>query len=609
MKREIKLLFLLLFISALIPYLLQASNTGQPSRAIHIVFDDSASMIRSGSPVVYNDRWGQAKYAMEVFAAMLEENDIMRVYYMSDYLPGLVPGGNLNAPPKLTIRGSEPATARVARIHNTVTHASWTPFDPVIRAFNDLKTADADEKWLVVLTDGAFNYLRGVRNDLFYREVNSRLLEFANTSADNLKIYLLAMGDDEDLERFVSTVTHNPRIGYYFAHARDTKEILRRITDICNTIFRRNVLRFRREDRQEFNFDIHMNELLVFAQGPEVRINSINAVRGDGSFNPVGIVNVRFSERPAINPAFVNNPNVVVSRELRGAVATFKDIPVGRYTLDVTGAEIIEIYYKPEAQLAIKLFRGGREVRGNELSPGRYQVRFGIVNDRGRFFESELLQEVTYEASVRNGENEFRITNGERVRLQPGELSIEVNAQFLNISISDSMNDRRVMTFLESLIRWLNKYWWLLVIIGLILLYWIMWGRKKRFHKSMSKTPKITKRKGSTRTEDFGTFRKIGSSRWLPFFPERGIIIVTVGKDTPELHVEATGKGGMKLLNASDFIIQNLQGITSFTINNTRITNDNAENFQMSNVDTIRTVYTQQNVQVSEECTLTNNNN
>jgi hypothetical protein len=171
------------------------------------------------------------------------------------------------------------------------------------------------------------------------------------------------------------------------------------------------------------------------------------------------------------------------------------------------------------------------------------------------------------------------------------------------------MNDRRVMTFLESLIRWLKKYWWFLTIIGLILLYWIMWGRKKRFHKSMSKTPKIVKRRGPTRTEDFGTFRKIGSRRWLPFVPERGFIIVTVGKDTPELHVEATGKGGMKLLNASDFIIQNLQGITSFTINNTRITNDNAENFQMSNVDTVRTVYTQQNVQVSEECTLTNNNN
>jgi len=42
----------------------QACDTNQRSKAIHFVYDDSGSMIRSNN--VYLDRWGQAKYAMEV---------------------------------------------------------------------------------------------------------------------------------------------------------------------------------------------------------------------------------------------------------------------------------------------------------------------------------------------------------------------------------------------------------------------------------------------------------------------------------------------------------------------------------------------------------------
>ena len=132
MKKTFTIFLSLMLISVIfIPSKAHTQTINLPSRAIHVVFDDSGSMVRtrpnSQSPWTYLDRWGQAKYAMEVFAAMLEERDTMRVYYMSDFDFRVV-GGNRNAPHKIEIIGSEPAAERVSRIHEMVTPAANTPF-------------------------------------------------------------------------------------------------------------------------------------------------------------------------------------------------------------------------------------------------------------------------------------------------------------------------------------------------------------------------------------------------------------------------------------------------------------------------------------------------
>ena len=575
----------------------------QTSRHIHLVYDDSASMIRwsatNTAPWTWLDRWGQAKYAMEVFAAMLEENDLMRVYYMSDHLPFVSTGfANTNAPPRITIRGSEPPNVRIQRIRSTVTWASYTPFDPVVRAFNDLTASNADERWLVVLTDGAFNYLAGVRNDQLYREVNSRLTDFARNSDENFNIFLLAMGDDEDLERLASTITPNPRIGYHFVHARNSADILRRITEINNQIFRRNILRLRNEDKLEFNFDIPMNELFVFAQGPQVRISSINSVRGNDVFYPEESVNVRFSEVPTTNPRW-NDPNLVkVSTELQGIVATFRNIPVGRYRLEATGAQTVEIYYKPDVRLGIKLFRRGREVRNSEFIQGRYRVRFGIIDERGRFRESELLDVITYNATVRNADNEFDITDGDIVTLKPGDLVIDAHAQFLNISISETMDGLRVYSTFEGFKRWLAKYWWLLVIIGFLILIFLLWGLKKKLPR-IPKAPIITVTKGGNTEIEQGQYRIIKKTRWQPLRPQEALIKVSTEADVPKLHVRAIGGNQMKLLNADRFTPERLHDY-GFNIGGREITN----NFVFNNTTQIVTTYKIMNQRVTEECSL-----
>ena len=77
------------------------ANAAQEStgKTIYVVYDDSGSMCMNGLP-----RWSQAKYAMEVFAAMLGENDTMSIYELSG-------GGSV----ALTISGKD--QSRVEMVH------------------------------------------------------------------------------------------------------------------------------------------------------------------------------------------------------------------------------------------------------------------------------------------------------------------------------------------------------------------------------------------------------------------------------------------------------------------------------------------------------------
>lgn len=217
-----------LAVAGFMPLYSQTSTTNLRSKAIHVVYDDSGSMIRSNTG--YNDKWDKAKYAMEVFAAMLHERDTMRVYYMSDF--DETTNGNRNANPKIEISGAEAVGERVAKIHNTVTRASNTPFDPVVKAYNNLKDENVDEKWLIILTDGDFNILEGRDNNNI--DVDGRLTKYASES--DVNIILLAIGDDADLQRLISRLNSNHSIGYYVDHARNSNDILGKITGICNRI-------------------------------------------------------------------------------------------------------------------------------------------------------------------------------------------------------------------------------------------------------------------------------------------------------------------------------------------------------------------------------------
>ena len=126
----------------------EADNT--PSRVLNVVYDDSGSMLINGDTWV--DTWCQAKYAMEVFAALLEEKDTLNIFPMSTNSSS---GRN---PDMITVSGKDPVSQRVSRIHDMQTEqALGTPYNAVSQAVEHLKRQNADQKWLIVLTDGQFD--------------------------------------------------------------------------------------------------------------------------------------------------------------------------------------------------------------------------------------------------------------------------------------------------------------------------------------------------------------------------------------------------------------------------------------------------------------------
>ena len=680
MKKTFTLfLCLLMFVSVVFISIekTQAYTTNQRSKAIHVVYDDSVSMFynESTSDPEYYDRWGQVKYAMEVFAAMLEENDIMNIYFMSDFI------NNPNESARITISGSENAEQRVRRIHDYIPSSSGTPFDPVIKAYEDLKNLNVDEKWLVILTDGEFNRLNGERIESTEIDVDGYFLRFVNES--DVNITLLAMGED------AAEIKENLSRNIYFEHAKNSNGILEKITTICNRIFNRNRLSFTNEAKHEFSFDIPMLELLVFAQGANVQINGIN---GDDTYNSSETVNVRYSEVASTDSRYnASNPNIIVSRNLTGIVATFRDIPKDSYSLDISGAQTIEIYYKPVVNVDIKLFQNGEEVLTQNIIEGEYQIRYGIVNEDGDFFESSLLGKVEYEATFQNDGQTAPLKSGDTVNLKRGELVVDVSASFLEINTANNTVKHRVLSestplnvdiiapngnftvsnldesgafivtikregnllteaqwqsmplpvittnakvditevkrginistfefhikqrngdkyatstgnitlnaiaelvydeqlcigegsttvnikndisFWERVCNWIKKLWYifipLLFLLLALLLWWLLWGRKKRFPKYMKTTnkPIILVEKDSNTVQRYGSFKINSTSKWMPFCPETGVLRVAAeGKALPSLSVKAVGNERMEITNISDFSIDRLGGVDFF---------------------------------------------
>ena len=394
-----------------------ANASSEPSRMINVVYDDSGSMYRSDHLV---DTWCQAKYSMEVFAAMLGENDILNVYYMSDYRTGT------GHAPRIVLHGKDGAATNVSKLHAEKTRAGNTPFNSVKRAYSDLSKATADEKWLVILTDGAFE-----DGALSKDKIDS----FLAAKKSDISVMFLAMGPD------AAGITARENQNIFYVEAKTSNQILNQITGICTRIFNSNKLDVNTSTKK-FSFDVPMGELTVFAQGANVQINGIKKADGTLVKSSRTPVEVKYSECDATN--YSNEP----ARDLVGSIATFvDDFSAGDYTVDVSGAETIEIYYKPNVEVAVYLTNSqGNEVTDMaNLEAGEYTISFGFVKTgtKEKVAQSKLLGDVTYEAFVTNNgtKHDKMYSNGDKIKLEEGTLSIDALARYLDYhSVSTHLN-------------------------------------------------------------------------------------------------------------------------------------------------------------------------
>lgn len=359
-----------------LPYCAAAANA-QEARAIAIVFDNSGSMYSDGEKA-----WCRATYAMEVFASMLNDGDVLYIYPMN---PFTVDGKVYTMESPLQI--SEPSQSRKIRDIYTES-AKGTPIESIDAAAAGLQSAPGDHKYLIVLTDGASFYQNG--SELSKSRTRSALTEcFDRYAGNGMDVLYLGIGSD------VAMPDNAESDHFIKAQAADSKDVLSTLTQMCNLIFGRDSLPATHIDGNTIDFDISLKKLIVFVQGENVADLSVSGAAG-----PVGdgisTAEVKYASSGCGN--YTSAPDT----SLQGMMVTYADCAPGTYTIHYTGTSSnVEVYYEPDADLAVKFTApDGSEATPEALYDGDYTVSFGMKDARtGELISSDLLGNVSYTGS------------------------------------------------------------------------------------------------------------------------------------------------------------------------------------------------------------------
>lgn len=399
LRRIVTSLLLVVLLISILPVQSFAANQTSTGKIINVVYDDSRSMYLNNET-----RWCQAKYAMEVFCAMMGEEDTMNIFSM-------------NRSEVLTVKGDD--LDRVAKVHAMTSTYSGTPFSTVTKAGNALRNEDVSyERWLVILTDGSFD-------NTTQATVQSTLNGY-NTSG--IKTVYLAIGDS------AVELRGDPSTGAYAEKAATTSEILTKVTSIANQIFEHQVLggSFVANSGGEtlLNIDIPTDQIIIFAQGEDASVGALT-LNGQ-TIAPTSSHSVKHSGD--VMP--LNNEEIRVDTSLYGVVVTFNagDTPFesGQFAVSVSNAKTVEYYYRPGVTVNCELILNGNEVQTNDkLYAGDYEVALNFINPfTGKVIESELLSSAKFTLSVMNNDSEQVVTNQTgSITLVEGSVSIDAIAE------------------------------------------------------------------------------------------------------------------------------------------------------------------------------------
>ena len=400
MKRFFKLsllaivLAISLVVGSISPIPAKAAEKAKTKRAIAIVFDNSGSMYDG------QNAWCRAIYAMEVFAAMMNEGDTLQIYPMWPVTAGGVEYSKDKNP--LTISSK----ADVEKIRDIYTvkfdstgaeQGTGTPIDTIQYAGEGIAKVSADERWLVVLTDGT--YFHGTEAEDFKNlgaDSKRRLEEELSVFIPSMNVLFLGIATTGAPQ--VPTEISDPNHIYSSDVAQQSAEVLQKLTGMCNTIFGRDTLRV---NGSNVSFDVSMSKLIVFVQGQnisnvELKDASGNTIKMDGSaYSP------RYSERGREKGGFK------IDTELSGTIATYGAMDAGSYSISYSGnASSVEVYYEPDVDLAARVVdANGDVVDPDNMTPGEYYIEYGMVDRNGNWTNSSLLGKTDYSIKyAKNGQ-------------------------------------------------------------------------------------------------------------------------------------------------------------------------------------------------------------
>ena len=434
---------------------------------IAMVFDNSLSMwlddINTAGKYEYIPRWSRAKFAMEIFASMLnlEGGDTLTIFPMwkvvfdgsrpevpaDDLVKGNAKEGSAEyfeyykkyqAGPndRIDIKSQKD----IDSISNMFTPvAAGTPFDPVDNALTYLKGLNENNgkrvKWLIILTDGEFGFYSNHDFDANTFSIDN---EIRRIGADDVKIQYLSIDMKNNGQKPVGGQD-------FYVDNADGNGIQDKLIEICNRIFDRNPLPDDYINGKTITLDLAMRKVIVFVQGEGVHIKGMVDQNGKSVTMLPGSGQRRYSDfsLDTGNAGKIDKGRIATDTTLFGQVATFDACVSGTYTLDIDGSvssDKIQVFYEPNVRVQTHLInkKTNEEIfdtENKDVPPGEYEVRCAIVDrtDPSKdVSESPLLgKDQIYTITVNNGDQTYEIQNGDTINLGEGESRINVEVTYL----------------------------------------------------------------------------------------------------------------------------------------------------------------------------------
>lgn len=435
------------------------------TRAIHIVYDDSGSMIDR------NASWSQAKYALEVFAAMMGENDEITIYPMSafSYKDGSGDKSD-NWGTTITLTGSMSLEDRIKTVRNmNGDNGEYrnTPIQTVQKAGTDLRNSDKDEKWLLILTDGAFDNghsdadpsgTSAKRMDTGNKNAVSHAREYVKETVlgfsglDNIRVFFVGFkGDDLDPLSRAGLSDTAPTDSFYKESA-DKKAILKTITKAARTIYNLTSIPVNGRGNIVLNPDIPVSKFVVFAQGKNVSVGDIQ-YQDNALAAQIDQTEVEVSPATDKHPVTETRHNSDYADNLKGRIITYSpediDAPfaAGNYSFSCE-ADTVEVYFEPGVDIQVLLTNNISGERFNlsegidYLEEGTYQIGIQMVNPlTGEILEisdSNLLEGCQLGALITAEDETAYYPDGANVTVQHGDIVIQGRAVFRDDSEKNS---------------------------------------------------------------------------------------------------------------------------------------------------------------------------
>lgn len=409
-----------------------AETTKTKTREINIVYDDSGSMAaryQNENPVAAETKWSQAKYAMKVFVAMIGETDTINIYPMS---------GNNNGSQSgiLTVNGSMSPDERISQVNKINTSSTGgTPFGTVQAAGNDLRKSSANERWLIVLTDGEFDEFNEDR------ETQEAMKEYADDSSMN--VVYIGIGDS------ITDMSGLDNSTFFSYNGINESKILSTITEVAGKVYNFQPLRLSSSasDSYTFETDIPVSKFVIFAQGEDISIGNLLL---EGKELPVKAEDVSVNVLKGIEktPEVSNWSDIQFASGLNGHIISYTagDRPFGNEDGDASyrfscNTSNVEVYFEPgiDVQAVLENTSGEKTVIDSSdfisIEEGEYEVELQMINPlNGKKIESgnsDLLGNVDLSITLESLDTGIqKFVSGDTVKLSEGEYTITTKAKF-----------------------------------------------------------------------------------------------------------------------------------------------------------------------------------